>query len=293
MCLRRRSKLKKLYIVFGFVLCFSVLSIFGVFHHAFEIDFYSGFHYPYDGDIEPLINQLRHNETPSVPPINEYNFIYYKNCDRKCKDITDLRLIYIVKSAASNFQQRLAIRSSWGFERRFSDVGIRTVFLIGNIKDVHLQKFITEESHKFNDIVQANFTDVYFNNTYKLMSGLYWAFKYCEKAKFYMFVDDDYYVSTKNVLRFIKFPTKYPEYLKEPFANIQAHLGQRKALDLLDFELDNDVRLYAGYGFHSVPFRHYFSKWYVPLSEYPYHKWPPYISGGAIILSNSALRDIL
>ncbi|KAF7274048.1 hypothetical protein GWI33_013268 [Rhynchophorus ferrugineus] len=158
--------------------------------------------------------------------------------------------------------------------------------------DIQIQKSLNDESKQFGDIVQANYTDSYFNNTYKTMSGIYWVMKYCPNAKFYMFVDDDYYVSTKNVLRFIKFPTHYPDYLKEPLSNIRSLINRRKTLEVLDFELDNTVRLYAGYGFNSSPLRHYFSKWYISLNEYPYHKWPPYITGGAMILSNAALKDL-
>ncbi|CAG9772034.1 unnamed protein product [Ceutorhynchus assimilis] len=280
--------IKKLKVILFAVFLLVFLQLLGVFHHPFEKDFYDEFRYPYDGDLEPLIEKLKHNQTPEVSPINSYNFYYYKNCDTKCKDLTDLRIIYLVKSAPQNFHRRLAIRSSWGFQRRFSDVEIRTVFLIGLQNVANLQISINEESQRFNDIVQANYTDSYYNNTYKTMSGFEWAVKYCPNAKFYMFMDDDFYISTKNVLRFLRFPTNYPKYLQEPFGLI----GQRRALWDLEFELEENVRLYTGYVFKSAPHRHLMSKWYVSLDEYPYHLWPPYSSGGAYILSNAALKDM-
>nr|CAD7204188.1 unnamed protein product [Timema douglasi] len=108
------------------------------------------------------------------------------------------------ESAMANFNKRMAIRHSWGFEKRFSDVPIRTVFVLG----VH------ESNKKLQFMVQD------------------------EQRKF------------------------------------------------------DDVKLFAGFVFVSAPHRHRSSKWYVRLSEYPYHLWPPYVTAGAYILSHDALVDI-
>nr|CAD7588247.1 unnamed protein product [Timema genevievae] len=113
-------------------------------------------------------------------------------------------LVYIIKSAMENFNKRMAIRHSWGFEKRFSDVPIRTVFVLG----VH------ESNKKLQFMVQD------------------------EQRKF------------------------------------------------------DDVKLFAGFVFVSAPHRHRSSKWYVRLSEYPYHMWPPYVTAGAYILSHDALVDM-
>lgn len=288
-CNMSRRKVK--HVIFIIILSF-LLYVFGVFHHAFEKDFYSEFHYPYDGDIEMLVEQLKTNRTPTVTPINSYDFHFFKTCQNKCKGVQNLRLVFLIKSAPEHFDNRIAIRSTWGFERRFSDVEIKTLFLLGTRHNSPiLQKSIDEESHKFADIIQANFTDTYYNNTYKAMMGMTWAVKYCPNSKFYMFVDDDYYVSTKNVLRFVRYPTNYPKYLKEPMANANSAL-KRKLVQASDFELANDVRLYTGFAFMSSPHRHYVSKWYISLNEYPYHMWPPYVTAGAYILSRDALIDM-
>jgi hypothetical protein len=47
-----------------------------------------------------------------------------------------LRVIYLVKSAVGNFERRKVIRQTWGFEKRFADVPIRTVFLLGEILEL-------------------------------------------------------------------------------------------------------------------------------------------------------------
>ncbi|CAG2162220.1 unnamed protein product, partial [Oppiella nova] len=54
-----------------------------------------------------------------------------------------------------------------------------------------------------------------------------------------------------------------------------------------------DGRLYSGYLFpQSSPLRHKTSKWFVTLEEYPYSLYPPYITAGAFVLSNTSLIDM-
>ena len=277
--MKRRVKLKTVILV-GLALL--ALEYFGAFRHPFERSYDENFKYPYVGNVLELITQLRNHERPDVPPITQYNFTFLSDCHRKCFDeeYPQLRLVYLVKSAIHHFEKRKAIRNSWGFENRFSDVPIRTIFLLGTKpNDEDLQQKVINEQKKHGDIVQVDFVDDYYNNTIKTMMGFKWVMENCLNSKFYMFSDDDMYVSTKNVLRFLRNPTNYPSYL----ANLQA----------MEYELPEDVRLFAGYKFaQSAPHRHRSSKWFVTLSEYPYHLWPPYITAGAFTLSKEALIDM-
>lgn len=219
MGVRLLSRLKIKYVTVT-VLLYLTFQYFGVFTHIFELDFYTNFNYPLEGDIQKYVLQLRNMEVPDVATINMYNYTFISSCNKKCMESDfsgKLRLVYIVKSAINHFNRRLAIRSSWGFEKRFSDVPIRTVFLLGvDPENVDLQIGVEKEQQKYGDIVQADFIDSYFNNTIKTMVGFKWAVTLCPNSKFYMFSDDDMYISTKNVLRFIRNPTQYPEYLETP-----------------------------------------------------------------------------
>ena len=58
--------------------------------------------------------------------------------------------------------------------------------------------------------------------------GLKWAAKVCPDARFYAFVDDDYYVSTRNLLRFLRNPVNYPRYLQDPTIDFDDVLNQNK-----------------------------------------------------------------
>ncbi|XP_043261375.1 beta-1,3-galactosyltransferase brn isoform X1 [Colletes gigas] len=375
--LASKIKLKYVCICIGLIM---ILDFFGAFTHFLEITYDSKFVYPYEGDVHEFVNALRHNEKPDVDPINEYNYTYKIDIRQKCEDAaySSFRVVYIVKSALEHFERRMAIRNTWGFEKRFFDVPSRTIFVVGvHQEDNELQAKLEMEAAKYKDIVQADFRDMYYNNTIKTMISFKWLVKYCQNSKFYMFVDDDMYVSVRNVLRFIRNPANYPDYLKEP-KKIGAHkreikdsdkteeLGinnsitqtnsitlnkndslvrenlkdtlttneinhkltqdfnnetlnsitvintnslmkkisdqaeivrnetnlQRRKKQIFDFELPEDVRLFAGFVFVSSPHRHKSSKWYVSLSEYPYHLWPTYITTGAYILSKEALLEM-
>lgn len=374
LCFRFAEKLRLKYVC-AYISIFMILDYFGAFTHLFEISYDTHFTYPYEGDVHEFVMALKHHEKPTMDPINQYNYTIMLDNKQKCieQGYSTFRIVYVVKSAIENFERRKAIRSSWGFERRFFDVPSRTVFLLGMHPDDELQAKVNIEATKHKDIIQANFIDAYYNNTIKTMTGLKWLVKHCLNAKFYMFVDDDMYVSVKNVLRFIRNPANYPDYLKEPkkfgahkreviqsdvnalFLNItqqtsysvnshnkitseiinsikerrrneftskwndstlsiknqsvvvestgsnsqqdtaysiNATVLQRNKRQIFDFELPEDVRLFAGFVFVSSPHRHKSSKWYVSLKEYPYHLWPPYVSAGAYILSKEALIDM-
>ena len=148
------------------------------------------------------------------------------------------------------------------------------------------------------------------------------------KSRFYMFVDDDYYVSARNLLRFLRNPVNYPGYLQEDVITFdeeklkeqiksrhlnnveefgeesldpEEELGEdsldpihlRHLNQLVDFDLPDDVRLFTGFVFpRSRPHRHKLSKWFVDLEEYPYDFWPPYVTAGAYVLSREALLDM-
>lgn len=230
------------YVLFVLLIIF-LLDFFGAFTHMFEEDFHASFEYPLnDPNIPHYTKQLRNAQKPDIKPINTYNFTYISDCRQKCRDEEDLvivpRLVIIIKSAMNNFNQRSAIRQSWGFEKRFSDVIIRTVFILGvteglTLPQKDLQTSVDKEHEQYSDIVQADFIDSYYNNTIKTMMGQRWAIEYCPRSRFFLFVDDDFYVSTKNVLRFLRNPINYPEYLEDADETLRKLARRLSQSDLL------------------------------------------------------------
>jgi len=298
----RRVKAKHLLI---FCLSIYILSdYFGVIKYFQQSSYDTEFVYPYHGDVLSLVSQLKSGNQPKIKPVYEHDYFLYKSCNSRClsedeSHYTQLRLVFLVKSAIEHRDRRDAIRKTWGYERRFSDVSIRTVFLVGHSPyDANIEGNLDKESKKHRDIVQGSFVDTYFNNTVKTAMGLRWAVEHCPRSRFYMFVDDDYYISTRNLLRFLRNPINYPAYLQEDVISfdeekLRQQIKQRHLSQLVDFDLPDDVRLFAGFVFQrSRPHRHKFSKWFVDIDEYPFDYWPPYVTAGAYVLSREALVDM-
>lgn len=301
--IRRRGK-----VLLVTCLLLTVINLSGILVYPFERDLNDNFSYPLDRpDFRRIVYLQLNGQDVDVKPINAYDYRFINLNAGKCDRVTSTphqnasaavtgdndspfpRLVFVIKSNLSNRRHRDTIRKTWGFEKRFSDVEIRRVFVVGscdsdsgpelvrqtaksNKRTTSCQDLIDEENLIHGDIVQADFIDSYYNNTIKTMIGLKWLTSTCPDAEFAFFVDDDYYVSTKNLLKFTRNP--FPA---------------EQATDLFDF----DGRLYAGYVFAtSSPMRHKISKWYVSLDEYPYSRYPPYVTAGAYLLSNRAFKEL-
>jgi len=197
-----------------------LLDYFGIFLRLKSRSYRRDYSYPLEGNIHRYVEEMKKGESPSIRPIYHHNYRFIKNPKLKCltedgNRYVPLRVVYLVKSAVDHFEERRIIRKTWGYERRFSDVPLRTVFLVGQTNNMDHQTQLESEHLEFKDLVQGNFMDRYYNNSIKTAMGIRWAAEQCSRARFYLFVDDDYYVSTRNLLRFLRNPVGYPKYLEE------------------------------------------------------------------------------
>ena len=114
-------------------------------------------------------------------------------------------LVILVKSKYSHFRHREVIRNTWGQSDPTKQ--IRTVFLVGFPPDlVEKQKTldkITDESSQHGDIIQQDFNDVYYNNTLKTLMAIKWINKYCSNSKYYLLIDDDFFLSNSQIISLI------------------------------------------------------------------------------------------
>ena len=299
------ARIKVKYVLYVLALCvvLRIIDQSGLLLYYNAKDYYKEFKYPLEGDITEPMEKLKSRQEPThtfggVKPINDHDYMFIRQPKSNDDDGEDchrnISLVYLVKSPMDHFKQREVIRKTWGYEKRFSDVTVKTVFLLGSPAS-HDQELLSQLKHeydKFADIVQGDFVDSYFNDTIKTMMGLRWATEICPNSRFYAFFDDDYYVSTRNMLRFLRNPVNYPRYLEEDVIHFDGGgANMRQLKQLVDFDLPDDIKLYAGYVFQSRPMRHKFSKWHLSLEEYPFHMLPPYVTAGGVVLSKEALQD--
>ncbi|KAI5651688.1 galactosyltransferase domain-containing protein [Phthorimaea operculella] len=269
---KRRYK----YVVIALMLL-CIYNFFGVGDYLHAKNFDDGFDYPMNIDLKPIIKDILAGKKPTTKAINVYPYRFLTNSG-KCNTIEKLDLFIVVKSAMDHFGHRDAIRQTYGQENLIPGTIVKILFFLG-IDDKSpkskTQFLIEEEMLKYKDIIQMNFHDSYFNNTIKTMMSFRWVFEHCSTADFYLFTDDDMYISVANLL----------EYVHE-------QTDSRSNSVVETNETERDKRLFAGYLFESTPQRFKTSKWRVSLDEYAWDRWPPYVTAGAYIVSNLSMKEL-
>ncbi|XP_060075202.1 beta-1,3-galactosyltransferase brn-like [Ylistrum balloti] len=226
----------------------------------------TGFKYPMNVNLREAyqIKTLNGSNIIQEPPINPHPFKYlHQPGPCKFNPNASRPLLIIVKSAVGNAVIRDGVRSTWG---NINDLGIRLVFVLGvNTSDPELQRSVDREAELYRDIVQQDFIDIYQNNTYKTIMAFNWGVEQCPGAKVNYFVDDDYLVLLPNLLQYIR--RMAPHNVENLFMGLLVP--------------------------HSRPFSDPKSKWFVPLSEYQYDFWVPYLAGGAFLVSDKVMRKFV
>ncbi|XP_071180379.1 beta-1,3-galactosyltransferase brn-like [Mytilus edulis] len=219
------------------------------------------FHYNYPlNNVKDILNELKNNGTTTSQPINhiynQYNTIY----NVKCASYTEL--IILIKSYIGHFDQRQAIRSTWG---KCHGENVRVVFLLGY--SVELNEHTRNEYDKYKDIVQGSFNDEYKNNIYKTLMAYDWVISNCSNSQFVFFVDDDYFVTIPNLLQFAR---------ENKMHGKDVMFGHKQC------NPQNPVRS------KSSKYR----KWYISEEEYQPPILPPFLSGGSVLTHITVVRKL-
>ncbi|KAM3874754.1 N-acetyllactosaminide beta-1,3-N-acetylglucosaminyltransferase 2 [Diretmus argenteus] len=175
-------------------------------------------------------------------------------------------LLFAIKSPPRNFEQRQAVRETWGREGVYqSGLRVRTVFLLGSSSpaDPDLSPQVAFEGKHFGDLLQWDFHESLFNLTLKLNVFLRWSLEHCPHVSFVFSGDDDVFVNTPAMLSHLQ--------SLEPSKASHSYIGHVMTT--------------------ATPLRDPKSKYYIPLSFYdgPY---PAYAGGGGFLLSGQLLRPL-
>ncbi|CAG9762071.1 unnamed protein product [Ceutorhynchus assimilis] len=181
-------------------------------------------------------------------------FTYNLNNKNVCSNNTqeNILAVFIVTSYFGNVETRSSMRQAFSIED-LRKKGLRRVFLLGEAsRDKYTtQKSINDESRRFGDIIQGNFSEAYRNLTYKHIMGLKWASTYCPNAKYLIKMDDDTVVNMYILKTMLKSLENI--YNKDFIAG---------------YKLENMLAI-----------RQTANKWYVTKEEYPSTKYPTFVSG--------------
>lgn len=190
------------------------------------------------------------------PPV----LIDQPNCNNKTF------LLLAIKSTPGNFEQRQAVRETWGRGGMYlGGLRVRLVFLLGSspLEDPDLSPLLGFEAKHYGDLLQWDFHESLLNLTLKMNVLLQWASRSCPHTSFIFSGDDDVFVNTPALLKYLQ----SLEPLKAP-------------------------RLYVGHVINSAtPLRDPKSKYFIPLTFYdgPY---PAYAGGGGFLISGELLQPL-
>lgn len=173
-------------------------------------------------------------------------------------------LVFGIKSVPGHFEQRQAVRKTWGREGLFqSGLRVHTVFLLGSSSQDDLDPLLSFESQYFGDLLQWDIHESLLNLTHKVHAFFEWTLKHCPQVSFIFSGDDDVFVNSPALFTYLE--------SLEPSKASQLYVGQVLSA--------------------SVPFRDPKSKYYIPLSFYD-GSYPPYVGGGGFVLSGALLQPL-
>ncbi|XP_060934006.1 N-acetyllactosaminide beta-1,3-N-acetylglucosaminyltransferase 3-like [Limanda limanda] len=207
-------------------------------------------------------------------PLHIQDFLYHKHCRHfpmlldvpdKCggaDESAEVFLLLVIKSIPDNFERREVLRKTWATERLQNGVQIRRIFISGatgsGFERERKNRLLELEQKEYNDILQWDFKDTFYNLTLKQVLFLEWMERNCPKARFLLNGDDDVFANTDNMV----------EYLQ----------GLR--------DNDGSKHLFTGNLVENVgPIRSPGSKYYVPVQVQESESYPPYCGGGGFLLS--------
>ncbi|XP_017893313.1 beta-1,3-galactosyltransferase 2 isoform X2 [Ceratina calcarata] len=110
-------------------------------------------------------------------------------------------VIWIIASSANNTLYRAALRRAYPVEL-LTRLNVTRIFLLGIPRENYTQKYILEESRKYNDVLQGDFLESYRNLTSKHLMGLRWISNNCT-ATFLIKSDDDIVVDMFEILNLL------------------------------------------------------------------------------------------
>ena len=175
-------------------------------------------------------------------------------------------MLNLVMVNPSDMDRRMLIRQTWA--NISSSYSTKTVFICGlasTDNDSETNNLLKYESLRFNDIVQADFIESYWNLTLKTIIAFKWVSMHFTKdrVQYILKVDDDVVVRMENLLDRV---SKQFDPNREAFYCYEVSGTQPVRLNKHKFKLTNQ--------------------------EYPFDSFPKYCSGSGYILTYGMLKKI-
>jgi len=118
------------------------------------------------------------------PPINKIRNYKIVLQPRPCNE--NVELVLGIKSIVTNYDRRKQIRAGWGAQKYFSKYKIKRLFLFGNSYNGKVSKNklkqLENESNEFDDILIGDFSESFYNLTFKDSMLFTWVKNACKTS---------------------------------------------------------------------------------------------------------------
>ncbi|XP_069140381.1 beta-1,3-galactosyltransferase 5-like [Argopecten irradians] len=219
--------------------------------------------YPLNVNMRELVNVYKGSGYVAPLKVNEYPFRFIRSPTKVCEKGQKVFLLFLIKSALRHFDRRQVIRQTWANPEVCKKFGIRRLFLTGIMRGQNrYHEFLRNEIVYYEDTLQIDFFDMYYNNTWKTRGGIQWAANECRQAEYVMVIDDDFYVATDLLVQLLRTSGRSRDF-------------------------------YMGWiNRNPVPVRNMRNKWFISKRDFPYPAYPDFISAGAIVMSMDFVVDV-
>ncbi|XP_069502254.1 N-acetyllactosaminide beta-1,3-N-acetylglucosaminyltransferase 3-like isoform X2 [Ambystoma mexicanum] len=116
-------------------------------------------------------------------------------------------LIMAVKTHPLSSVRRAALRQTWAVERSVLGYHVKALFLMATTNDTNNTRpmqLVAEEIKEYHDILLWDFTESHHNLSLKERCFIEWVHHNCKEADFIFKGDDDEFVNTEAVVRYVK-----------------------------------------------------------------------------------------
>ena len=144
----------------------------------------------FDKDFERVPERYLRSKTiqkTNIPSIEGNSISGPKSCPKA-------DTIIMIKSALHHFNFRQAARDTW-IKDLDNFPNMAYLFTVASTEDSEKNEKLQEEKLIYNDILQADCIDSYYNVTKKVMMGMNFVVENCQFLKYVIHIDDDAYVS--------------------------------------------------------------------------------------------------
>uniref|UniRef100_A0A8D0BPF5 Hexosyltransferase n=1 Tax=Salvator merianae TaxID=96440 RepID=A0A8D0BPF5_SALMN len=175
----------------------------------------------------------------------------------------EIFLLILVFSSPGNSSRREVIRETWANVTQVKGYSTRVLFLLGRPPTEATQLEVTNETHRYQDLIQGAFLDSPENQTLKIVKATEWIVTFCSSAKFILKTDEMMFVNLPGLVEYLLNLRTHPEDI---------YLGRLMH--------------------HEAPNRDPQSHSFIPLQKYPEDYYPDHCSTTAFVITQDVAQKI-